>query len=74
MLKVSYVQYDDAQIYAPTASCLLEQQHEFIAVVRKWEMLAANEGKTSGIEKSEQEHVRHFLHKTCNQEVSGRFT
>ena len=21
--------------------------------------------------KSEQEHVRHFLHKTCNQEVSG---
>ena len=32
-------------------------------------MLAANEGKTSGIEKSEQEHVRHFLHKTCNQEV-----
>ena len=24
--------------------------------------------------KSEQEHVRHFLHKTCKQEVSGRFT
>ena len=24
--------------------------------------------------KSEQEHVRHFLHKTCNQEVSGSFT
>ena len=23
--------------------------------------------------KSEQEHVRHFLHKTCNQEVSGSF-
>ena len=22
----------------------------------------------------EQEHVRHFLHKTCNQEVSGSFT
>ena len=21
-----------------------------------------------------EEHVRHFLHKTCNQEVSGRFT
>ena len=20
------------------------------------------------------EHVRHFLHKTCNEEVSGRFT
>ena len=24
--------------------------------------------------KSEQEHVRHFLHKTCDQEVSGSFT
>ena len=23
---------------------------------------------------SEQEHVRHFLHKTCNQEASGSFT
>ena len=23
--------------------------------------------------KSEQEHVRHFLHKTCNQETSGSF-
>ena len=24
--------------------------------------------------KSEQEHVRHFLHKTCNQKASGSFT
>ena len=24
--------------------------------------------------KSEQEHVRYFLHKTCNQETSGSFT
>ena len=24
--------------------------------------------------KGEQEHIRHFLHKTCNQEVSGSFT
>ena len=24
--------------------------------------------------KSEQEHVRHFLHKSCNEEVSGSFT
>ena len=24
--------------------------------------------------KSEQEHVRHFLHKTCNQKTSGSFT
>ena len=24
--------------------------------------------------KNEQEHVRHFLHKTSNQEVSGSFT
>ena len=28
----------------------------------------------SGSENSEQEHVRHFLHKTCNQDVSGSFT
>ena len=26
------------------------------------------------MKKSEQEHVRHFLRKTCNQEVSGSFT
>ena len=38
-------------------------------------MLAATRVKMSDSEKkSEQEHVRHFLHKTCNQEVSGRFT
>ena len=24
--------------------------------------------------KSEQEHVQHFFHKTCNQEASGSFT
>ena len=38
-------------------------------------MLAATGVKMSDSEKKkEQEHVRHFLHKTCNQEVSGRFT
>ena len=38
-------------------------------------MLAATRVKMSDSEKkSEQEHVRHFLNKTCNQEVSGRFT
>ena len=38
-------------------------------------MLAATRVKMSDSEKkSEQEHVRHFLHKTCNQEVSGGFT
>ena len=35
-------------------------------------MPAATKEKIIGIEKSEQEHVRHFLHKTCNQEVPGR--
>ena len=25
----------------------------------------------SGSENSEQQHVRHFLHKTCNEDVSG---
>ena len=38
-------------------------------------MLLATRVKMSDSEKkSEQEHVQHFLHKTCNQEVSGRFT
>ena len=50
---------------------LLEEQHEnFVAVVRKWEMLAATKVKMiSGSEKkSEQKHVRHSLQKTCNYE------
>ena len=38
-------------------------------------MLAAIPVKMSDSEKkSEQEHRRLFLHKTCNQDVSGRFT
>ena len=47
---------------------LLEEPHEnFVAAVRKREMLAVIKVKMSGSEKnSEQEHVRHFLHKTCN--------
>ena len=36
-------------------------------------MLAPTKVKMSGSEKNEQEHARHFLHKTCNQEVSGSF-
>ena len=36
-------------------------------------MLAVTRVKMSDSEKKcEQEHVRHFRHKTCNQEVSGR--
>ena len=38
-------------------------------------MRNANGVKMSDNEKkSEQEHVRHFLHKACNQKVSGSFT
>ena len=47
---------------------LLEKQHDnFVAAVRKWEMLAVTKVKVSGSEKkgNMQEHVRHFLHKTC---------
>ena len=46
-----------------------EEKHEnLIAAVRKWEMQAATKGKMSGSEKKkgEQEHMKHFLHKTCN--------
>ena len=49
---------------------LLEEQNEFVAAVGKGEMLAATQEKMRGSE----EHVRPFLHKTCNQEVSGRIT
>ena len=47
---------------------LLEEKHEnFVAVARKWKMLAATKVKIRGRgKKSEQKHVRHFLHKTCN--------
>ena len=47
---------------------LLEEQHEnFVAAVKKRELLAVTNVKMSGIEKkSEQEQIRHFLHKTCN--------
>ena len=38
-------------------------------------MLAATKSKKSGRKKEgDQVHVRHFLHKTCNQEVSRSFT
>ena len=38
-------------------------------------MLTATKVKKCGSEKkNEKENVRHFLHKTCNQDVSGSFT
>ena len=38
-------------------------------------MLAATKVKmSSSVKKSKKEHMRHFLHKTCNQKVSGSFT
>ena len=37
-------------------------------------MLEATKVKISGSQKSEQDHIQHFLHKTCNSEVSGSFT
>ena len=45
----------------------LEEKHEnSIAAMRKWEMLAATKVKMSDSEnKSEQEHIQNFFHKTC---------
>ena len=38
-------------------------------------MLTATKVKKCGSEKkNEKENVRHFFHKTCNQDVSGSFT
>ena len=62
----------------------LEKQHEnFVAVVRKWEMLPVSKVKMCFCSKKKKanrktsikifcEHIRHFLHKTCN--YWGSFT
>ena len=50
-------------------SFLLQEQHDnFVAAVRKWEMLAPTNAmwKWATVKKSEREHVRHFPHKACN--------
>ena len=55
---------------------LLEEQHKnFVAAVRNWEMLVATKVNISGREKKivNKKQVRHFLHKTFSQEVSGSF-
>ena len=55
-----------------------EQNKNFVATVTKWEMLVActNENERAVKKKlNENTHnVRHFLQKTCNQELSGSFT
>ena len=35
---------------------------------------SGNQGENERVKKREQQHVRHFLHKTWNLEVSGSFT
>ena len=53
------------------------KQKKFIAAVRKRGNASCHQlkVKVSGSEKkSEQEHIQHFLHKTCNWEVSEGFT
>ena len=59
-----------------TKETLSEERHEsFVTAVRKWEMPATTKMKMSGSKKkSEQEHVRLFVHKMFNLEVSGSFT
>ena len=49
-----------------------------MAAVRKWEILEATKVKVSSSsskkKKSEPDQIQRFLHKTCNEEVSGSFT
>ena len=54
----------------------LEGKHKkLIAAVRKRGNASCHQGGNERQrKKSEQEHIQHFLHKTCNQEVSGSFT
>ena len=35
---------------------------------------SGHQGENERVKKSEQQQVRHFLHKTCNKKVSGSFT
>ena len=58
---------------------LVEERHEnFVAAVRKWEMLAATEAKMSASEKenkqtnNEQEHTRKFLEVSCRSRAKQR--
>ena len=37
-------------------------------------MLATTKVKMNAVEKSEEDHIRHFLHKTSNKEVSESIT
>ena len=60
----------NAMVNKTTLICRILKEHKFTAAVRKREMLAATKEKMSGSEKVKQEHVRHFLHITCNQQVS----
>ena len=72
--QVISVWMSNAMVNKTTLICRILKEHKFTAAVRKWEMLAATKEKMSGSEKVKQEHVRHFLHITCNQEVSWRLT
>ena len=52
---------------------LEEEQKRFIAAVRKRGKASCHQGEIKNErqrKKSEQEHIQHFLHKTCNWEVS----
>ena len=72
--QVISVWMSNAMVNKTTLICRILKEHKFTAAVRKWEMLGATKEKMSGSEKVKQEHVRHFLHITCNQEVSWRLT
>ena len=72
--QVISVWMSNAMVNKTTLICRILKEHKFTAAVRKWEMLAATKEKMCGSEKVKQEHVRHFLHITCNQEVSWRLT
>ena len=54
----------------------LEEKHNtFIAAARKRGNASCHQAENERQRKeSEQDHIQHFLHKTCNQEVSGSFT
>ena len=56
-------------------SYLLEEQHQNVfSGGEKMRNPSGHQGENERVKKIEQQQVRHFLHKTCNQEVSGSFT
>ena len=61
------VKKSDRDLERKIRSYLLEEQHEiFFSGGEKMRNPSGHQGENERVKKSEQQQVRHFLHKTCN--------